>query len=308
MTKAAETIQRIQYIKEHTTALEGLWTVLISDTLPSQRQFALWLNDYDYEAITQALKVTAKWLERQNNPEEPDAKVKGVTGDLSKRIIAYMGTCLRNAKILKMSPEDRAEEISKIRSLAGSLGNMKRWQEECKEVAKDLQEFAHVSKPLPKVATVCDDLRQVAISCDKFARDVDVDRGRGGDGDIHSDPEGERKSKPSLRSKPVEPTPHQKPTQPVTQPVVRREDFKSRPEYAKACHKAGVLPEPRKPHVPKPKPAQPVVTPEPPVEIPPINWDDYCDEGLCPRDACTCKPRESSAKEKAVGAFKGMEL
>jgi len=285
MTKAAETIQRIQYIKEHTTALEGLWTVLISDTLPSQRQSALWLNDYDYEAITQALKVTAKWLEKQDDPDEIEAK----------RVVAYVGTCLRNAKILKMSPDDRAQEISNIRATAGRLGALKKWNNERNEAVKSLAEFARVSQKLP---SVCHNVPAVAVDVDF---DVDGDRGlgRGVDGGIEggastpiaslskSTPISKSKKRPNCKT-PKCPAK----ACPSGTGYCSGCDSKRTPANSTPATKPEPMPEP------EPKPAAKRL----------LDWDDYCDNGLCLKAECTCKPREGSAEEKAAGAFKGMEL
>lgn len=126
------------------------WNNLELGKLPHPRNFALWLMDYDLGAIKNAFKVAAAWLNKQK------------TDPTSERVTAYVATCLRNSKLLNLTPDERAEQISNVRRLAGHLGNLRKHKKEFATACEDLREFA----------TPCENLRALASGVE-----VDGDRG-----------------------------------------------------------------------------------------------------------------------------------
>lgn len=160
MINEDETISNIQRYRQ---ALTTLWEDLGLGAIPHKRNFALWLMDHEYEAIVKALKVTAIWLNKQDGDPDP------------KRVRAYMDSCLRNAKMLEMSPDERKEEISRIRSIVGQIGALKRWKNERAKAVEELVEVGRYSKPIAKAKS------DVLPSLPRFASDIGLGLGVGVD-------------------------------------------------------------------------------------------------------------------------------
>ena len=106
MSKAEETLARLQYIEEHTAALEKMWAMFISDTIPNKRQWAVWLNKHDYEEITSAIEITGTWINR----EAPDGSMP------EERKIKYLSGVLNGNKFDGMTAQSREQHIHDIRS------------------------------------------------------------------------------------------------------------------------------------------------------------------------------------------------
>ena len=136
------TQEKIKYIKECTAILQDLWTVLcLEDTAPTNRQLAVWLADHKYADIESAFYVALKWLNRQSEPDSitPDNKIKYVSG------------ILNNSQIDAMTPEQKEQRLSDIRSLAGKQGARQKWQNAKTAVCHNLSSVCHSCHLLPCV-------------------------------------------------------------------------------------------------------------------------------------------------------------
>ena len=102
-------------IQEQKQALLDLWAALELGEAPHPRQIAVWLLDYDYAAIESALKITANWINKQEEDATPRART-------------YADGVLRDAVIQKMTPEQREEKLSQMRSLKATIAAKARWQ------------------------------------------------------------------------------------------------------------------------------------------------------------------------------------
>jgi hypothetical protein len=142
MSKAEETLARLQYIEEHTAALEKMWAMFISDTIPNKRQWAVWLNKHDYEEITSAIEITGTWINR----EAPDGSMP------EERKIKYLSGVLNGTKFNKMTGEEREQYIHDVRSRAGRLGALKGWQNRKKQALLGSAGLAGVCCDLPSVS------------------------------------------------------------------------------------------------------------------------------------------------------------
>jgi hypothetical protein len=104
-------------------ALRETWSFLeLSGEYPT-KQIPLWLLEYGRENIESAFKVLKAKEDKIADP------------------IAYLATILRNAKKRNMTPEERATEISQMRSVIGKVGNARRHE---KEVDALKSQFAEV--------------------------------------------------------------------------------------------------------------------------------------------------------------------
>ena len=84
--------------------LQEAWSFLeLPGEFPS-KQMPLWLLDYGKDMIESAFRTLKAKEDKIADP------------------IAYLATCLRNAKKRDMTPEERAAEISHMRSAVGKVG------------------------------------------------------------------------------------------------------------------------------------------------------------------------------------------
>jgi len=127
-------------IQEQKQALLDLWAALELGEAPHPRQFAVWLLDYDYAAIESALKITATWINKQEEDATPRAR-------------SYVDGVLRGAVIQKMTPEQREEKLSQMRSLKATIAAKARWQKERREIIRELaSEHTQASSSIPEHA------------------------------------------------------------------------------------------------------------------------------------------------------------
>ena len=127
-------------IQEQKQALLDIWAALELGEAPHPRQFAVWLLDYDYAAIESALKITANWINKQEEDATPRART-------------YADGVLRGAVIQKMTPEQREEKLSQMRSLKATIAAKARWQKERREIIRELaSEHTQASSSIPEHA------------------------------------------------------------------------------------------------------------------------------------------------------------
>lgn len=120
----------IKKLTQQKNELKEVWDYLALAAEFPDKQVRLWLLDYPKDMIESAFKVLAKKEEKINEP------------------VKYIGRILHNAKNQNMTPEERAAQISTLRSAVGTLGAAKR---HAKEIAYIKQEFAEVCQDLPEV-------------------------------------------------------------------------------------------------------------------------------------------------------------
>lgn len=105
--------------------LQEAWSFLeLPGPFPS-KQIALWLSEYGKEVIESGFKVLAR---KDGKIDDP---------------VAYLGTMLRNAKKRDMTPEQRAEEISFMRSAIGKVGAAKQHEKEVSHLKDVFAEVCH---------------------------------------------------------------------------------------------------------------------------------------------------------------------
>jgi len=109
--------------------LKATWDFLDLPFEYPQKQIPLWLLDYGKDMIESAFRTLKQKEDKITNPA------------------AYLATMLRNAKKRDMTPEERAQEISQMRSLVGKIGAAKSHE---KEVSYIKDEFAKVCSDLPQ--------------------------------------------------------------------------------------------------------------------------------------------------------------
>lgn len=109
--------------------LKMVWSVLKLPGEMPEDDVTIWLLDYSREMIESGFKTLKK-------------KIHKVTDR-----VAYLGTCLRNAKKQNMTPEERDKEISQMRSVIGKLGAAKLHE---KEISYLKDQFAEVCLDLPE--------------------------------------------------------------------------------------------------------------------------------------------------------------
>jgi len=127
-------------IQEQKQALLAIWAALELGEAPHPRQFAVWLLDYEYPAIESALKITATWINKQEEDATPRART-------------YADGVLRGAVIQKMTPEQREEKLSQMRSLKATIAAKARWQKERREIIRELaSEHTQASSSIPEHA------------------------------------------------------------------------------------------------------------------------------------------------------------
>ncbi len=103
--------------------LQEAWSFLeLPGNFPS-KQIPLWLLDYGKDMIESAFRTLKTKEEKIADP------------------IAYLATILRNAKKRNMTPEERAAEISHMRSAVGKVGAARRHEKELDQIK---EEFAQV--------------------------------------------------------------------------------------------------------------------------------------------------------------------
>ena len=110
-------------LKQEQAKLEETWQFLRIPFEYPAANIPLWQLDYGSAAILSAFKVFAKKAAKVTDP------------------VAYLGTMLRNAKKQNMTPEQRAEEISQMRSAVGKIGAAKTHE---KDLSYIKAEFAKV--------------------------------------------------------------------------------------------------------------------------------------------------------------------
>lgn len=108
--------------------LKEAWDFLALPWEYPDKQIPLWLLDYGKEMIEGGFKTLAKKIDKVIDP------------------VAYLATILRNAKRRNMTPQQREEEISQMRSMVGKLGAAKRHE---KEISQIKDEFAKACDDLP---------------------------------------------------------------------------------------------------------------------------------------------------------------
>jgi hypothetical protein len=109
--------------------LKMVWNILKLPGDMPEDDVTIWLLDYSKEDIESGFKTLKKKMHKVADP------------------VAYLGTCLRNAKKRNMTPEERAAEISQMRSVIGKIGATKRHE---KEISQIKNEFAEVCLDLPE--------------------------------------------------------------------------------------------------------------------------------------------------------------
>jgi len=109
----------------HKAELQEAWSFLeLPGEFPS-KQMPLWLLDYGKDNIESAFKVLAAKADKIADPP------------------AYLATMLRNAKKRNMTPEQRAEEITRMRSVIGAVGAAKRHEKELDSLKAEFAEVCH---------------------------------------------------------------------------------------------------------------------------------------------------------------------
>ena len=98
-------------MRQDKAALAELWEFLeLPDQMPDM---SLWLMDFGKDMIESAFSAMKRRLEAGTKIQSPKN---------------YLFTILDNAKLADMTPEERKDQISQIRSLAGTLGARKKHQ------------------------------------------------------------------------------------------------------------------------------------------------------------------------------------
>ena len=105
--------------------LQEAWSFLeLPGDFPS-KQVALWLAEYGKDMIESGFKVLAKKADKVSDH------------------VAYLGTMLRNAKKQGMTPEQRTEEISHMRSVIATVREAKRHTKEINQLKTDFAEVCN---------------------------------------------------------------------------------------------------------------------------------------------------------------------
>jgi hypothetical protein len=130
---------RIQFLNTTSPVLEELWVALLLGEQAPKMKIRAWLRKHDPKIIASAFEVAASWLDRQ---EEPD-KVS------EERKLKYIGKILSNAAVDSMTPEQKEQELSRIRSVAGKMGGRKKWQNDKNAICHDLPSGCSVCHLLP---------------------------------------------------------------------------------------------------------------------------------------------------------------
>jgi hypothetical protein len=115
---------------EDKAELKAMWEGLEIPFDYPQSEIPLWLHSYGKDSIEEVFVVLMKNKHK-------------VIADST----AYMAKCLRTAKKRGMTPEEKAEEISMMRSVIGTIGAAKRHE---KEINRIKDEFAEVCEDLPE--------------------------------------------------------------------------------------------------------------------------------------------------------------
>jgi hypothetical protein len=143
MSNARDVLQKIKQRKEDAEAIRAYWNEVLADLgeIPSA-QLQSWLGTFDLDTIITGLDRTVIQRSKREAKEKPmDAG----------QAVRYASAVMHSMR-LETLPEherqaiaDRKARISAKRSVAGKVGNEKRWHSE------------------PDVAKVCDDLRSDAM-------------------------------------------------------------------------------------------------------------------------------------------------
>jgi hypothetical protein len=105
--------------------LQEAWSFLeLPGEFPS-KQMPLWLLDYGKDMIESAFRTLKAKEDKIADP------------------IAYLATCLRNAKKRDMTPEERAAEISHMRSAVGKVGAARRHEKELDQIKEQFAEVCN---------------------------------------------------------------------------------------------------------------------------------------------------------------------
>lgn len=199
----------IKQLTQQKNELKEVWDYLGIDSAFPDKQVRQWLLDYPADMIQSAIRVLAN---KEGRVDEP---------------VRFLAGVLRKSKERNMTPEEREEEISTLRSVVGKIGVAKK---HALQVAAIKQEFAQVCSDLP---SVCQTLPTFAQSdCEGVGFGVCVS-----DGDSDS-------ARAVEKSKPAPPTAA------VSQPPTQREEKTKTNTNPPTV--SGVLPEKRQ-DKPKPK-------------------------------------------------------
>jgi len=175
----------------------------------------------ELKAVWEYLQVKAQWPEKEvrrwlleHPAKEIQSAIEKLAGreDEVKDAVKYVGKILHNSKLQNMTVEQRAERVSALRSLAGTIGARKKHEA---EIAAVRQQFAvEFARSLPEV---CQTLPEFAGSLPKFASEVGGLRFDGvsdGVSEAEAEAEGESAPNPAAArppSAPAKATPTPKP-------------------------------------------------------------------------------------------------
>jgi hypothetical protein len=111
---------------EDKAELKAMWEGLEVPFDYPQSDIPLWLHEYGKDSIEEAIII----LMKNKHKEIADST-------------AYMARCLRTARKRGMTPEEKAEEISQIRSVIGKIGAAKQHEKELDQLK---EQFAEVCR------------------------------------------------------------------------------------------------------------------------------------------------------------------
>ena len=112
-------LEDLKKLQAQKAELKELWEYLEIKTAYPSKQISGWLLDFSKGEVESAIRQLAK---REDTVTDP---------------VKYVGKILNNSKIQNMTVEQRAEHVSKMRSLAGAIGARRKHEAELVEIKKE---------------------------------------------------------------------------------------------------------------------------------------------------------------------------